>query len=164
MARNPAHITTKSFEVIANVVREHEGDVLYYRRGDTTLAERFANELERHNPLFNRELFIASCHSSRVLVESSRPADTNGVGTNHHKAEDPMIATPNYPALTHGMTVRITPRLSPGESRDTEAGAQPWQATVVGWTDDKVLIADDSKYGGEDGFRSIDRSAVQVPR
>ena len=64
MARNPAHITTKSFDVIAKVVREHaEATAQWTHPGPETgkLAIRFADELERHNPLFNRELFIANC-------------------------------------------------------------------------------------------------------
>jgi hypothetical protein len=62
--------------------------------------------------------------------------------------------------LTVGQTVTVWPRITPanGESRDTEPGAQPWKATVVGWTDTKVIVA--CEYS-PDGIRALDRELVR---
>jgi hypothetical protein len=58
---------------------------------------------------------------------------------------------------TIGQMVTITPSLSPGESRDTEPGAQPWQAVCVGYTATKIIVDEGEKYG----FRGIDRESVR---
>jgi hypothetical protein len=54
-------LTTKTFEVIAKVVSEWERESVTHNYVRPTLAERFANELERHNPTFDREYFLSEC-------------------------------------------------------------------------------------------------------
>lgn len=75
-------LTQQTFELIAKVVSEHERDrhqvsqlrrdvvrgvISSDRAADriepllSPLAERFADELERTNPLFNRQRFIEAC-------------------------------------------------------------------------------------------------------
>jgi hypothetical protein len=44
-------------------------------------------------------------------------------------------------AVVDGEPVTIIPKRGPGESRDTEAGLQPWTAWVVGvLTDGRLLV------------------------
>jgi len=54
--------------------------------------------------------------------------------------------------LEPGSTVIVTPQLGPGEGymRDTEAGAQPWEAHFVGYSADGQAVVDTGpgEYGG----------------
>jgi hypothetical protein len=74
--------------------------------------------------------------------------------------EDPMGDPANSdpeafaqePQLEPGSTVIVTPKLGPGEGymRDTEAGAQPWEAHFVGYSADGKAVIDTGpgEYGG----------------
>lgn len=51
--------------------------------------------------------------------------------------------------LAVGDEITVWPLISRGESRDTEAGAQPWKATYLGTTKDGHILVQDlaKKYG-----------------
>lgn len=73
-----------------------------------------------------------------------------------------METTQQQPTLVVGQEITIWPKVTFSADRDTEPGAQPWKAIVVGYTDDKVIIADDSEYyRARGGFRAIDRECVR---
>lgn len=62
---------------------------------------------------------------------------------------------------TIGQEVTIWPRLGPGESRDTEGGAQPWKTTCVGFIDDRIIIKYSDGTGGYPEFQAVERELVQ---
>lgn len=67
-----------------------------------------------------------------------------------------------YPNIGNhiGETVTILPRLGPGESRDTEPGAQPWTAVLVGCARGKAIIDQGSGYK----LRMIDIDCICLNR
>jgi hypothetical protein len=75
------------------------------------------------------------------------------------QSEEHTLTSTEYAPLTVGQTITIWPKVLFSADRDTEPGAQPWEATVVGYTDDKVIIASD--YPEPGGFRAIDRECVR---
>jgi hypothetical protein len=60
--------------------------------------------------------------------------------------------------MTHqtGDEVTIWPRVYAGESRDTEAGAQPWKATFIGATTDGRYIIEEAGHA----FRTVDAECI----
>lgn len=68
-----------------------------------------------------------------------------------------------------GQQVTIWPRIdrAAGITYDTEAGAQPWTATLLGFaTDDRLIVAErKGKYGDiYDAVRFVDASALLADR
>lgn len=64
-----------------------------------------------------------------------------------------------------GETIEVWPNLSPGESRDTEPGAQPWETTFVEYDEDhdQILVPAGEYFKDmfPDGKRPIKRECCK---